>query len=78
MFNPETYPFYEIHLKSFETVAKRLPLDLSGAPVKSAADIEETFAKLGQRPGGMVLVTPDPFMLVHRDASIRAAANSDC
>ncbi len=23
MFNPETYPYYAIHLKSFETVAKR-------------------------------------------------------
>ena len=74
VFNPETYPYYEIHLKSFETVAKQLSLDLSGAPVKSPAAIEETFAKLGQRPGSMVLVAPDPFVLVHRDAAIRAAA----
>jgi len=28
MFNPETYPYYAIHLKSFEAVAKRLALDL--------------------------------------------------
>jgi putative ABC transport system substrate-binding protein len=74
MFNPETYPYYAIHLKSFEAVAKRLSLDLLPAPVKSVADIDEAFAKLGKQPGATLLVTPDPFMLVHRDAAIRAAA----
>lgn len=74
MFNPETYPYYEIHLKSFETVAKRLALDLTAAPVKGVAEIDAAFARLGQQPGSLVLVTPDPFMLVHRDAAIRAAA----
>jgi ABC-type uncharacterized transport system substrate-binding protein len=74
MFNPDTYPYFEIHLKSFEPVARRLSLDLSAAPVRSRADIEEAFAKLGQRPGSTVLVAPDAFVLVHRDAAIRAAA----
>ncbi len=74
MFNPETYPYYEIHLKSFEAVAKRLALDLSAAPVKSVAEIDETFARLAKQPGSTVLVTPDPFMLVNRGAAIKAAA----
>ncbi len=74
MFNPETYPYYDIHLKSFEAVAKRLSLDLSAAPVKSAAEIDETVAKLSTQTGRALLVTPDPFTLVHRDAIIRAAA----
>jgi putative ABC transport system substrate-binding protein len=74
MFNPETYPYYEIHLKSFEAVAKRLALDLSAAPVKSVAEIDGTMAKLAKQPGSTVLVTPDPFMLVHRGAAIAAAA----
>ena len=74
MFNPETYPYYEIHLKSFEAVAKQLSLSLSAAPVKSVAEIDETFARLAKQPGSTVLVTPDPFMLVHRAAAIRAAA----
>jgi putative tryptophan/tyrosine transport system substrate-binding protein len=74
MFNPDTYPYYEIHLKSFETVARRLSLDLSAAPVRSATDIDDVVAKLGQQPGSTILVTPDPFMLVHRNAVIRAAA----
>jgi len=74
MFNPDTYPYFEIHLKSFEPVARRLSLDLSVTPVRSRADIEEAFAKLGERPGSTVLVAPDAFVLVHRDAAIRAAA----
>jgi putative ABC transport system substrate-binding protein len=74
MFNPETYPYYEIHLKSFEAIARQLSLGLSAAPVKTVAEIDEAFAKLGQQPGSAVLVTPDPFMLVNRGAVIRAAA----
>src|SRR6201993_1516031 len=49
MFNPETYPYYEIHLKAFEAVAKRLALDLSAAAVKSEVEIDETMAKLAKQ-----------------------------
>ena len=74
MFNPETYPYYDIHLKSFATVASKLSLELSAAPVKSVIEIDAAFAKLGKQPGSTVLVTPDPFMLVNRAAAIKAAA----
>jgi putative ABC transport system substrate-binding protein len=74
MFNPDTYPYYESHLKSFEAVARQLSLDLFAAPVRSTAEIDDAVAKLGQRPGSSLLVTPDPFMLVHREETIRAAA----
>jgi ABC-type uncharacterized transport system substrate-binding protein len=74
MFNPETYPYYEIHLKSFARVAGQLSLALSAAPVKSLAEIDEAIAKLGQQPGATLLVTPDPYLLVNRGVAIRAAA----
>ena len=74
MFNPETYPYYDIHLKSFATVASKLSLDLSAAPVRSVIEIDAAFARLGKQPGSTVLVTPDPFMLVNRAAAIKAAA----
>jgi putative ABC transport system substrate-binding protein len=74
MFNPETYPYYEIHLKSFEGVAGQLSLSLSAAPVKSVAEVDAAVARLGQQPGATLLVTPDPFMLVNRGAAIKAAA----
>ena len=72
MFNPDTYPYYEIHLKSFETVAKRLSLDLvGGAGAKRGRGRRDHSPSLDEQPGSTVLVTPDPFMLVHRGAAIR-------
>jgi putative ABC transport system substrate-binding protein len=74
MFNPETYPYYEIHLKSFGTVAKQLSLDLLPAPARSATEIDDAISRLGQKTGSALLVPPDPFMLVHRDLVLRASA----
>ena len=74
MFNPDTYPYYEIHLKSFETVARQLGLDLRAAPARSPTEIDEIIARLGKEDGSSLLITPDPFMLVHRDLVIHAAA----
>jgi putative tryptophan/tyrosine transport system substrate-binding protein len=73
MFNPDTYPYYDIHLRSFETVAKLLSIELAGAPVRNPAEIEDAVANLAQRPGSALLVTPDPFMNAHRGTVIRAA-----
>jgi putative ABC transport system substrate-binding protein len=73
MFNPETYPYYDIHLRSFATVARMLSIELTGAPVRSPAEIEDAIAKLAQQPGSALLVTPDPFMNSHRGTAIQAA-----
>jgi putative tryptophan/tyrosine transport system substrate-binding protein len=73
MFNPDTYPYYEIHLKSFEGVARQLSIELFAAPARTAPEIDDAITRLGQRPGSALLVTPDPFMLVHRDLAIQAA-----
>jgi putative ABC transport system substrate-binding protein len=73
MFNPETYPYYDIHLHSFATVAKTLGIELTGTQVRSPGEIEESIAKL-QEAGSALLVTPDPFMNAHRGDVIRAAA----
>jgi putative ABC transport system substrate-binding protein len=74
MFNPDTYPYYEVHLKSFEAIANELSLDLLAAPARSREEIDAFIARLGQQPGSALLVTPDPFMLVHRQPVIDAAA----
>jgi putative ABC transport system substrate-binding protein len=73
MFNPDTYPYYDIHLRSFETVAKSLNLELTGAPIRTPAEIDDAIAKVARQPGSAVLVTPDPYLVAHRDAAIRAA-----
>jgi len=73
MFNPDTYPYYAIHLRSFETVARILSLELTAAQVRSPEEIDEVVVKLGRQPGSALLVTPDPYLVVHRDAVVRAA-----
>ena len=76
MFNPDTYPYYDIHLRSFETVARSLSIELAGAPVRSPAEIDDAVAKFGRQPGSALLVTPDPFMVAHRGTVIWAAAST--
>jgi putative ABC transport system substrate-binding protein len=73
MFNPDTYPYYGIHLRSFETVAKALSLELTAALVRTPAEIDAAVAKIGRQPGSALLVTPDPYTVVHRGAIIAAA-----
>src|SRR3954447_561987 len=73
MFNPDTYPYYAIHLRSFEMVARTLSLELTAAKVHSPEEIDEVVAKLGRQPGDALLITPDPYLVVHRGAVIRAA-----
>jgi putative tryptophan/tyrosine transport system substrate-binding protein len=72
MFNPATYPYYNIFLRSFEGTARTLSLEVTGAPIDTPADIEETIARLGGQGSGL-LVTPDPFNTVHRNVIMRAA-----
>jgi putative ABC transport system substrate-binding protein len=73
MFNPDTYPYYNIHLRSFESEAKKLGLELTAAMVRTPSEIEQAVANLGREPGGALLATPDPFLIVNRSAVIRAA-----
>jgi putative ABC transport system substrate-binding protein len=73
MFNPDTYPYYALHLRSFETVARTLSLQLTAAQVRSPEEIDEVVAKLARQPGSALLITPDPYLVVHRGAVIRAA-----
>ena len=73
MFNPDSYPYYNIQLRSFESEAKKLSLELTAARVRTPVEIDEAVANLGRQPGGALLVTPDPFMVVQRGAVIRAA-----
>jgi putative tryptophan/tyrosine transport system substrate-binding protein len=73
MYNADTYNYVATNLRSFETVAKLLSIELAGAPLHNPADIEDVAAKLAQRPGSALLVTPDPFLNAHRGTVIRAA-----
>ena len=49
MFNPDTYSYYEIHLKSFEIVARQLGLDLRARPRGAQPRSTRSLPTLGRR-----------------------------
>jgi putative tryptophan/tyrosine transport system substrate-binding protein len=77
MFNPETAPPVSIYMPSLETAARSLAVVPFRAPVHSDAEIEAAIIALGREPGGGLVVMPDVFMIVHRVATISAAARNN-
>ena len=73
MFNPQTAPYYDGYLRSFETMPRSTAVELTAAPVRDGAEIEAIIAKLGREPGGGLIVPPDPFTIVHRETIMKSA-----
>jgi len=73
MFNPDTSPYYYLYLRSFEAVPRSVAVEVTAAPVRDTAEVEEAIAKLGRQPGGGLIVPPDAFTLVHHQLLIRLA-----
>jgi putative ABC transport system substrate-binding protein len=71
MFNPDTSPHYYVYLRSFEAEPRSIAVEVTAAPVRNTAEIEEAIAKLGREPGGGLIVPPDAFTLVHQHLFIR-------
>jgi putative tryptophan/tyrosine transport system substrate-binding protein len=71
MFNPETYPYYNVFLRSFEAGARRLSVEVTGAPIRAVTDVEDTVAKIARQPRSGLLLPPDPFTFVHRGPIIK-------
>jgi putative ABC transport system substrate-binding protein len=77
MYNPDTAPGGgSYYLPSFEAAARSLKVEPAAAPVHSDAEIETVITSLGRERGGLV-VTPDNFMLVHREPTILLAARNN-
>src|SRR6516164_3488596 len=73
MFNPDTSPHYYVYLRSFEAEPRSVAVEVTAAPVRNTAEIEEAIAKLGREPGGGLIVPPDAFIFVHHQLLIRLA-----
>ena len=73
MFNPDTAPYYYLYLHSFEAEPRSIAVEVTAAPVRNTAEIEEAIAKLGREPGGGLIVAPDAFTIVHQHLFIRLA-----
>jgi putative ABC transport system substrate-binding protein len=76
IFNPDTSTA-SAYMPSLETVAQSLKVVPIIAHVHSDAEIEAAIVALGREPRGGLVVMPDAFTDVHREAIILAAARNN-
>ena len=72
MFNPETYPYYNVFLRSFEASARRLSVEVTGTPIRAVTEVEDIVARITQQPGSGLILPPDPFTTVRRGQIIKS------
>jgi len=63
-----------IHMPMLEAVAPALKISLSPMPVRDSDDVERLIGEFSRSPGGGIVVPPDVFNTVNREAIIAAAA----
>jgi len=74
LFNPTTAPFAGLMLRFIEKAAQSLAVTVRAAPCRDDAEIEAIMAGLAREERGGLLVLPENFAIVHRDAIITLAA----
>jgi len=73
MFNPDTAPYYDVFLRSFERQPRSVAVEVSAAPVRDTAEIEQIIARLAQQPSSGLIAASDAFVVLHRDAILNPA-----
>jgi putative ABC transport system substrate-binding protein len=73
IFNPQTSPYYDVYLRSFETVQRSASVEVTAAPIRDVDEIEASIAKFGHHAATGVIVAPDVFTLVNRETIMRSA-----
>lgn len=74
LFNPATAAPPKMFMPSIESAASSFAIQASAAPVHAKDEIEGVIAALAVKPGGGLIVTPDPFNAANRDLIIGLAA----
>lgn len=74
MFNPDSYPYYEVYLDSLRAQRQEVTLDVMALRVHSEAGIEQAFESLAAAPGAGLVVPPEPFTAAHRKLVVKLAA----
>ena len=69
VFNPETSTGGTSYLRSVETAAPLFSVEVTGAPVHHAGDIELAISSLVREPGGGLIVLPDAFTTSNKSLS---------
>jgi len=73
IYNPNTAPFYQDFLRTFDAAAPKFNVRGIATPVTDAAGIERVMKELGQLPDTALFVLPDVFVQVHRTLIIKLA-----
>jgi putative ABC transport system substrate-binding protein len=76
MFNPESYPYYEVYLRSFLAAPNPLALEVIPARVRSEAEIAMAIMSLAEKRGSGLVLPPESWTLVHRQTIITLAAQN--
>ena len=71
MFNPDTYPYYEVYLQKLGGM--QFVFDLKPLRVRSEAEITDAFRDLTAAGAGLI-VPPEPFTSAHRKQIVALAA----
>ncbi|SPP97178.1 ABC transporter substrate-binding protein [Bradyrhizobium vignae] len=73
LYNPTTTPYdqYVVHGKA---AADALGIPLTQVEVRDRGEINLILGKFGERPGGGLVLLPDPFTSIHREAIVDTAA----
>ena len=74
LYNPATAPYAGLYLRTIEDIAPAFAVAVRTAPVKDDAEIEAVMAGLTGEQSAGLLVLPDTFTRLHRDAIVALAA----
>jgi ABC-type uncharacterized transport system substrate-binding protein len=73
IFNPEVTPTAIAFAHSAEVAARQLAVEPVEAPVHGSSEIEAVITKLGNDPGGALIIAPDASIFAHRKLIIELA-----
>ena len=74
LFHPELGPYYSHWLKSVESAATALGVQVTAAPVRAAADVEGAMSAIAAQPNGGLVVQPDAYTVANRGLIVELAA----
>jgi putative ABC transport system substrate-binding protein len=72
MFNPETFPYYDVYLRAFQSEAGRT-VEVMRLAVRSSTEIDAAIAEFAKAPAGGVAVMADGGFTISNRAAIRSA-----
>lgn len=74
LFNPNTTPYANYFLRSFEAAASSFAVEAIPTPVHDTSELERAVAAFAVEPKAGLIAMPDVFTTVHRDLIISLAA----